>query len=153
MPVVYNDRMVHETHFSRFYFNRLTHAFKQQWQEMVQTNASPKHIALAFAVGTFISVLPTPGLNLVLATLLASLFKQLNRAGLLAAIAVWNAVVVAPIYALSHKVGTSLPVFSEQNLAVGFLVGNLLLAVVITAVSYLIVHVGIGRYQTQKIHI
>jgi hypothetical protein len=151
--MAYNGRMVHETHFSRFSFSYLTYAVKQQWQELVQTNASPQRIALAFAVGTFISVLPTPGLNLVLVTLLTSLFKQLNRAGLLAAIAVWNAVVVAPIYALSHKVGASLPVFSEQNLAVGFLVGNLLLAVVITAVSYLIVQAGIGRYQTQKIHI
>ena len=126
---------------------------KQRWQELVQTNASPQSIALAFAIGTFISVLPTPGLNLVLATLLASLFKQLNRTGLLAAIAVWNAFVVAPIYVLSHKVGTSLPILSNQNLAIGFLVGNLLLALVITAVSYLIVQMGISRYKKQPIRL
>jgi uncharacterized protein (DUF2062 family) len=143
--------MVHETHFSRFSFFQLTNVMKQRWQELVQTNASPQSIALAFAVGTFISVLPTPGLNLVLATLLASLFKQLNRTGLLAAIAVWNAFVVAPIYVLSHKVGASLPILSGHNLAIGFLVGNMLLAVVITAVSYLVVQSGISRYKTQKI--
>ena len=145
--------MVHETHFSHFSFNQLANAMKQRWQELVQTNASPQSIALAFAIGTFISVLPTPGLNLVLATLLASLFKQLNRTGLLAAIAVWNAFVVAPIYVLSHKVGTSLPILSNQNLAIGFLVGNLLLALVITAVSYLIVQMGISRYKKQPIRL
>ena len=143
--------MVHETHFSHFSFNQLANAMKQRWQELVQTNASPQSIALAFAIGTFISVLPTPGLNLVLATLLASLFKQLNRTGLLAAIAVWNAFIVAPIYVLSHKVGASLPLLSNHNLAIGFLVGNMLLALVITAVSYLIVQLSIGRYQTRKI--
>jgi ABC-type glycerol-3-phosphate transport system permease component len=82
---------------------------------------------------------------------LASLFKQLNRTGMLAAVAVWNTFVVAPLYVLSHKIGSSLPILSEQSLAIEFLVGNLLLAMVITAVSYLIVHMGIGRYQTRKI--
>ena len=145
--------MVHETHFSHFSFNQLPNVLKLRCQELVQTNASPQSIALAFAVGTFISVLPTPGLNLVLATLLASRFKQLNRAGLLAAIAVWNTFVVAPIYVLSHKVGASLPIFSDHHLAIGFLVGNLLLAVVITAVSYLIVQVGINRYKNQPVRL
>lgn len=145
--------MVHETHFPRFSFNQLANVMKQRWQELIQTNASPQSIALAFAVGTFISLLPIPGIDLVLVTLLASLFKQLNRTGLLAALAVWNAFVVAPIYVLSHKVGASLPIFSEQNLAVGFLAGNLLLAVGLTAVSYLIVQLVISRYKTQSIHV
>lgn len=156
--MAYNGCMVYERQFSRFSFEQLPGFLKQRWQEMAQTNASPQKVALAFAVGTFISILPTPGLNLALVTLLASLFKQLNRPGLLAAVAIWNAFVVAPIYALSHKVGSLVSTLltlsfesASQNLAIGFLMGNLLLAVVITAVSYFIVQVGIGRYQTQKV--
>lgn len=149
--MAYNGHMVHETQLSRFSFNQLANGLKQRWQELLQLNASPRNIALAFAVGTFISVLPIPGIDLALIMVLASLFKQLNRTGMLAAVAVWNTFVVAPLYVLSHKIGSSLPILSEQSLAIEFLVGNLLLAMVITAVSYFIVQVGIGRYQTQKI--
>ena len=152
--------MIQATQFSRFSFNQLPGVLKRRWQELTQPDVSPQAFALAFAVGTFISVLPIPGLDLALVTLLASLFKQLSRAGLLAAIAIWNTFVVAPIYVLSHQVGSmvtaSFPPLSfaddTNNLVAGFLVGNLLLAVVITAVSYFVVHVGINRYQMQKLH-
>jgi uncharacterized protein (DUF2062 family) len=155
---IYNSRMVNISHFSRYPLRQLSQSIKRQWQTLIQTNDSPNSIALAFAIGTFISVLPTPGLNIPLATLLASLFKQLNRAGLLTAIAVWNALVVAPIYALSHKVGSfvtaSLPIIPHQqenpNLFIAFLVGNLLLATFITGLSFLIVQAGMTRYKTQK---
>lgn len=151
--------MVNTTRFSRYSFQHLLHSLREQWLVLSQTNAAPKSIALAFAIGTFISVLPTPGLNIPLATLLASSFKQLNRAGLLAAVAVWNALVVAPIYALSHKVGSfvapSLPALQNQpenaSFFIGFLVGNILLTIVITGLSYIIVQAGITRYQTQSI--
>jgi uncharacterized protein (DUF2062 family) len=149
--MAYNGRMVYETQFSRFSFNQLADGLKQRWQELLQLNASPRNIALAFAVGTFISVLPIPGIDLALIMVLASLFKQLNRTGMLAAVAVWNTFVVAPLYVLSHKIGSSLPILPEQNLAIEFLVGNLLLAVVITTVSFLIVQFGIGRYQSQNV--
>ncbi|MCB9422317.1 MAG: DUF2062 domain-containing protein [Ardenticatenaceae bacterium] len=139
--------MVYETQLSRFSFNRLPEMLKTHWQELIQLDASAQNIALAFAVGTFISVLPIPGIDLALVTLLASLFKQLNRTAMIAALAVWNTFVVAPIYVLSHKVGASLPLLADKNLVIGFLAGNLLLAVVITAVSYLIVQASIERYQ------
>lgn len=143
--------MVYETQLSRLSFNRLPEIFKGHWQELTQLDASAQNIALAFAVGTFISVLPIPGIDLVLVTLLAALFKQLNRTAMIAALAVWNTFVVAPIYVLSHKVGTSIPLLADKNLFIGFLVGNLLLAVVITAVSYLIIQLSIDHYQTRKI--
>lgn len=147
--------MVKSIHFPRYSFAQLLAALKLRWQELAQTNASPKSVAMAFAIGTFISVLPTPGLNLIIATFLASWFKQLNRAGLLAAIAVWNTLVVAPLYFISHKIGafvfdaapfTALT-HNVDGVAVDFIIGNLLLAVSITAVSYLGVQIAISRYQ------
>lgn len=156
--MAYNGRMVHEKQFFRISFNQLSVILKQHRQELTQLNASPHNIALAFAVGTFISVLPIPGIDLALITLLASLFKQLNRAGMLAAAAVWNTFVVAPIYVLSHKVGSvltaSLPIIPQQqenpNFFFGFLVGNVLLATFITGLSFLIVQAGMTRYKTHK---
>ena len=149
--MAYNGRMVYETQFSRISFNQLSVALKQRWQDLTDAGASPQTIALSFAVGTFISVLPIPGIDLALIALLGSLFKQLNRTGMLAAVAVWNTFVVAPLYILSQKIGSSLPLLSDQSLVIGFLVGNFLLAVVVTAVSYIIVQIGVGRYQTQKV--
>ncbi|MEJ2750453.1 MAG: DUF2062 domain-containing protein [Anaerolineae bacterium] len=151
--------MVYETHFSRYSFDQLSSSLKLRWHELVHSNSAQQSLALSFAVGTFISVLPIPGVDLFLVALLVSVFKQLSRAGLLAAVAVWNTFVVAPIYVLSYRVGSlimaSFPALSfggdKQNLVVGFLVGNLLLTVVITAVSYFIVQLGIERYQTPKV--
>ena len=148
--MAYNVGMVQETQFFQISFNQIAVRVKQQWQELTRLNTSTDNIALAFAVGTFISVLPIPGIDLALVTLLAAIFKQLNKAGMLAALAVWNTFVVAPIYVLSHKVGASLPLLAEQHLAVAFLVGNLLLAVGITAVSYFIVHTSLGRCQLRR---
>jgi uncharacterized protein (DUF2062 family) len=121
------------------------------------TNASPEAMARSFALGTLISVLPTPGFNIALAALLATKFKQLNKASLLAAVGVWNGFVVAPLYALSYQIGELLfgvmpnglmgvPLqVAVMSLLKGFLVGNVLIALVITAVSYIIVKTAVSH--------
>lgn len=123
--------------------------------QFFNTDASPEAMARSFALGTLISVLPTPGFNIALAALLAARFKQLNKASLLAAIGVWNGFVVAPLYALSYQLGemmfgaapTGLMGVPFQvafiSLLKGFLVGNVLIALAITAVSYLIVKTAV----------
>jgi len=109
-----------------------------QWRlsALLNTNASAKALASSFAMGTLISVLPTPGLNFLLAAFLLTRFKQLNKAALLAAVGVWNGFVVAPLYALSYQVGGFLFGTAPEQLIKGFLVGNLIIAISITAVSY-----------------
>lgn len=123
----------------------------------LETNASPEATARSFALGTLISVLPTPGFNIALAALLAARYKQLNKAALLTAVGVWNGFVVAPLYALSYQLGevmfgvmptglagVSLHV-AALSLLKGFLVGNVLIAMLVTAVSYLVVKTAVTR--------
>lgn len=133
-----------------------------QLQELLKADASPRQLAQGFAVGTFISILPTPGLNILLATILLGLFKQLNKMALFAALAVWNTLIVAPLYALSGKLGAlfftlsplqAIDGFVSQylNAAVKhFVVGNVVLAVAITAVSYLLVQTAVSIHQKRS---
>jgi len=128
---------------------------RRRMSRFLDTSASPEAMARSFALGTLISVLPTPGFNIALAALLAARFKQLNKASLLAAIGVWNGFVVAPLYALSYQLGEILfgvaPTglmgvpfqVAALSLLKGFLVGNVLIALLITAVSYLIVKTAV----------
>ncbi|RMG92310.1 MAG: DUF2062 domain-containing protein [Chloroflexi bacterium] len=134
---------------------------RQKWQVLADADTSPQQVALAFAVGTFISILPTPGVNTLLAVLAAFLFR-LHKGALLASLAVWNVVVVAPFYALSHLIGqaiwrmvhvsaqaTAVP-NPTTTLAIGFLLGNFIIAVFLTSTSYAIVRSSVAAYRQKS---
>ncbi len=153
--------MVRETNIPGKLLANLSITLKQQWQELTQSNATPRNLAAAFALGAFISVLPIPGVDLMVTTLLAAWFKQLNRAALYAAAVVWNTFVVAPFYILSRQVGGFLfqtgyiPELTlggqASALAQRFLVGNLVVAVLVTAVSFLTVQSGLTLYRASAV--
>jgi len=135
----------------------------QKWHGFLYTEATPHSLALAFALGTLISVLPTPGLNIALAAGLTAVNKSLNRSGLFGAVAVWNAVVVAPLYALSYELGeflfgqaalslpAGMPVWVETavRFCQQFLIGNLIIAAVTAAASYGTVY-GLAAWRQKK---
>lgn len=135
---------------NRTNFSQLVQLVKEKAVELLKADASAHNQAMGFAVGTFISLLPTPGLNFALALLLASWFR-LHRATVLVSLAVWNVFVTAPLFALSYRLGNILfPAPATASVSAqwqaqvisfvqGFLVGNLIIAVGITAVSYTIV--------------
>jgi uncharacterized protein len=132
---------------------------KAKGKALLQAETSAHNQAVGFAVGTFISLLPTPGFNFALALLLAGWFRQIHRATLVASLAVWNVFVTAPLFALSYRLGNILfpaPVTTSVatqwqaeviSFVQGFLLGNLIIAVGITAVSYAIVLSLIWIYQ------
>lgn len=132
-------------------------ALKEKWQVLLQqAHASPHRLAQSFAVGTFICLLPIPGVDFLLATLLAVVFRQLKREVMYSALAIWNAFVVAPFYALSLQVGGfifqsgRIPVITLAGHtsipAQQFLLGNLVVAMAVTAVTYLVVQISANLY-------
>lgn len=135
---------------------------KQELQAMLQADASPQQLAKGFAVGTFISILPIPGLDFLLAALILALFKQMNKMAIFSAFAVWNTLVVAPLYMLCGKLGAlvfALRPIMAFDLVFGtqlnetvkyFVVGNLMMAVSLTAVSYLLVKTAVAHQQNQR---
>lgn len=129
---------------------RVLQMTKEKAESLLKADISAHNQALGFAVGTFISLLPTPGFNFALALLLASWFR-LHKATVVLSLAIWNVFVTAPIFALSYRLGNWLfpapataSVTTQWQAQVisfvqGFLVGNLIIAVGVTAVSYTIV--------------
>ena len=142
-------------------FSHLAERVKENVKALLNVEASAHNQAFGFALGTFISLLPTPGFNFALALLLASWFR-LHRATVLISLTVWNVFVTAPLFALSYRLGNILfPAPATGSIATqwqaqvisfvqGFLVGNLIIAVGVTAVSYTIVLLIIWFFQHKQ---
>ncbi|MBK7897505.1 MAG: DUF2062 domain-containing protein [Anaerolineaceae bacterium] len=128
---------------------KLLASAKEKVSSLLNAEASAQNQAMGFAVGTFISLLPTPGFNFALALMLASWFR-LHKATVVLSLAIWNVFVTAPFMALSYRLGSWLfPAPATASVAEqwqaqvisfvqGFLVGNLIVAGLVTAVSYTI---------------
>ena len=117
----------------------LTAAFREEHSE--------HEVALSFAIGAFVTVLPTGGLGIGLFFVFASLWSWISKPAIFASIAVFNPLVKPAVYVASFQVGglfVSTPSITEVNpspdmaaaAAVQLLVGNVTLAVVFALVGY-----------------
>ena len=134
--------------------NEIVHA-------LMNAEASAQNQAMGFALGTFISLLPTPGVNMALALLLASWFR-LHKATVVLSLAIWNMFVTAPFFALSYRLGNFLfPAPASASVAEqwqaqvisfvqGVLVRNLIIAGLVTAVSYTMVLAIVWRLREKR---
>lgn len=105
-------------------------------------------LALGFAVGTLISVLPTPGFNIVLGFVVLAAYPRLNKLSLFGAMAIFNPLVMVPFHWASYALGDLLfgaeptvevdvmIVDRVYNFTRRYLVGNVLVAALTAAVSY-----------------
>jgi uncharacterized protein len=141
---------------------KLRNRIRTHIYEILNTKHSPHSIALGFSLGTFISILPTPGLNFALGFILLLLFKNISKYSLFASLLVWNTVTLAPMYVLSYKLGNVLfgsasvvmydlsffeKVFSFSR---RFLVGNFLIAILTAVILYFIIWGFANLYNKKK---
>lgn len=122
---------------------------------------TPHQIAASFAIGVFITMLPTLGTGLLVFFVLIYFFEWINRVALFASVIVLNPVVKWGVYAASISLGFLLlgpvdgPVITDISLDAGWdvlvrlWVGNLILALVATAIAYVAVYRFSVRYQDQ----
>jgi len=122
--------------------------FKSYLGKLRKTKSSSHSIALGFAIGTFISILPTPGLSVLLGVLAVLLFKNFNKYALFIALALFNPFVTFPLHIYSYKIGNIF--FQHQPVVVyeisflsqifqasrRLLVGSLILGGFVSFVSY-----------------
>jgi uncharacterized protein (DUF2062 family) len=121
---------------------------------------TPRQIAASFALGTFITMLPTLGTGLILFVLLGRLFDWINSVALFSSVIVFNPVLKWGVYAGSFALGFVLigpaegfaigdtPSFSDgSEILVRLLVGNTIIAVFATVLAYLIVYRLVVAYQ------
>lgn len=135
--------------------NRLHESFAEEY--------TPQEVSGSFAIGVFITMLPTLGTGLLVFVLLSYLFDRINKLALFASVLVLNPAIKWGVYAASLTLGSILlgpvdrPSELEFSLDVGrevllrLLVGNLLLAVVVTLVGYLVVYRMVLRYREHEL--
>ncbi|MFO8114581.1 MAG: DUF2062 domain-containing protein [Halorubrum sp.] len=123
---------------------------------------SPRETAGSFSLGVFITMLPTLGTGLLAFVVLAWAFDRINRIAMFASVIVFNPVVKWGVYGSSFTLGTMLlgPVPgvspSTVSLSAGpaivtrLVIGNLILAVVAAAASYVAAHRIVIAYERRQ---
>ena len=127
-------------------------------------NSTPRQVALSFAVGTFITMLPTFGTGLIIFVVLIRLFGWLNKIALFASVLVFNPVVKWGVYAASFALGFVLlgpvegfavgdtPSFGDgSEIIFRLLVGNTILAVVAAVLGYVVVYRIVLAYERRSL--
>lgn len=125
---------------------------------------TPREVAVSFAVGTFITMLPTFGTGLLVFFLLVALFERINKIALFASVLVFNPVVKWGVYASSFALGFLLlgpvdgfavgdtPSLGDgSEILVRLLVGNTILAVAATVTAYIVVHRVVVAYNHKQL--
>lgn len=140
----------------------------QRVREEVISSFATEHtshqIAASFALGTFITMLPTLGVGLLVFVVLVSLFEWINKIALFASVLVFNPVVKWGVYLSSFSLGILLlgpvegvgmgevPSLDEGNdILVRLLVGNLILAVIATVAAYFAVYRLVEAYDRHEL--
>lgn len=136
-------------------YDKIKAKIKHHFSEVLKTKRSPHAIAIGFAVGTLINILPTPGLNIPITIMIILIFERINKYSLLSALAFWNPFTLPFVYVLDYKVGNllfNLTNLTQQNLsafgqifqyASKFITGSLIVATIFSILSYFIVKYSI----------
>ncbi|WP_459878372.1 DUF2062 domain-containing protein [Halorubrum gandharaense] len=136
---------------------------KEGIQRSFAEEHSSRETAGSFALGVFITMLPTLGTGLAVFVVLAWLFDRINKVAIFASVIVFNPVVKWGVYAASFTLGVFLlgPVegvsATQVSLSAGpeivarLLVGNLILAVVAAVPSYVICLRLVDAYQARQV--
>jgi uncharacterized protein (DUF2062 family) len=121
---------------------------RREVHSALQERHTPKQVASSFALGVFITALPTLGVGVLAFFLIAYLVENVSKVALFASVIVLNPVVKWGVYGTSFWVGSSIlgPVAGISPTQVSpaaapdvvsrLLVGNLLLAVLFTVIAY-----------------
>jgi uncharacterized protein (DUF2062 family) len=127
---------------------RRIEAVHSEVHDALREQHTPEQVASSFALGVFITALPTLGVGVLAFFVIAYLFENVSKIALFASVIVLNPVVKWGVYGTSFWVGSSIlgPVegisVSSVSLSAApdvvsrLLVGNLLLAVLFTGVAY-----------------
>lgn len=131
-------------------------------EDILKSNGSPESIAMGFSLATLIAILPTPGFGVFLALFIALFFKKINKIAIVASFAIWNPLVLAPIYWLSYLLGNTifhpdpsmhfdLAIFNQLYHYSGrFILGNATIAISFAIIGYLVVLALVQHYMKKK---
>lgn len=141
----------------------MTFKLKRHFLEVLRTKTSDHSVAMGFAIGSFVAILPTPGISILIGIAIVAIFKKINKYALFLAMIVWNIWTLAPIYWASYEIGQA--IFGDSEVVVWefeqldqvfeytrrFMVGNLFLSIPISVLSYFLVRAGVRRYKRNRV--
>jgi len=142
---------------------KLSNKINKYLEEVMEMDTSPHSIAIGFALGTFIAILPTFGLGAFIGLFIVFLFKKINKASLLVSFVIWNPFILALLIPFEYSIGDyflmGVPIrkykFEILNqlflYSRRFLLGNFILATVASFASYFLVLYLAQRYKKSKI--
>jgi uncharacterized protein (DUF2062 family) len=79
---------------------------KEIFHTVVNLDDTPENIALGFAIGTFVGLLPIMGIQMTVVFLLVLPFKRVNKPSAVAAVWISNPLTVIPIYFFIYWIGS-----------------------------------------------
>jgi len=135
---------------------------RQFLAKIAKQNASPHIIALSFAIGSFIAILPLFGLGIPIALAVAFSYKKLNKIAIMSSFVLWSPLLVVPLMTLSYQIGDwffgSAEVvkynFNILNYILTFsrrfLIGHSILTVIGSVLSYFLMRIAINYYYQRK---
>ena len=133
-----------------------------EFEPALAARHTPSPVAGSFALGVFITALPTFGIGVLCFFVLIWLFEGISKLALFASMLVLNPVVKWGVYGTSFGLGSHLlgPIEgvsrSELSLSAGpdivtrLLVGNLILAVVFTVIAYAVAYRLTAAYRRRN---
>lgn len=144
------------------YINRIRDELRASFTE----EYSSQEVAGSFALGVFITMLPTLGTGFILFVILSYLFARINKVALFASALVLNPPVKWGVYGSSISLGifllgpvegierfdrTAISLDVGRDVLVRLWVGNLILAAVATAIAYPLAHRTITSYREREL--
>jgi uncharacterized protein len=144
--------------------------WKRYFKRVFSLGTDPHEIAIGFAIGTFIAIIPSPGVSWLLCLIAIFLYPKMNKVSLVGALVVWNPLTMVPFYLLSYPLGALIlggaaanvtvsglenesfwQVFSQGWGVLGrYLLGNLLIAVAVSVLCYVAMRAIVIVYQRRK---
>lgn len=137
---------------------------RQDFTELVTGGCSPHLVAASFAVGMFITVLPTMGLGLVVFLVLLRTTDWVNEVALFSTLVVVNPVTKLGIYYGSYRIGEFLFGPADPTVAAGtgivflitdlvkrLVIGNVIIALLLALGSYGVVRLITAWYQRRHL--
>lgn len=133
-------------------FNDVRRRLREEFDTALRDEYTPKQVAGSFAVGVFVTSLPTLGVGVIVLLAIAYLFAKASKLALFAAVVVFNPVVKWGVYGGSFWLGTLLmgspasgtpaeiSLSATPDIVIRLLVGNLILAVVFAVGAYLVAY-------------
>ncbi|MFH1358304.1 MAG: DUF2062 domain-containing protein [archaeon] len=144
---------------------KLITKIKKHFKEVLELKTTTHEIALGFAIGTAIALLPTLVLDPLIIALVILVYKKISKISLLLAFIVWNPLlltVLIPLYlAIGDFILGDFPVtfFKIEILneifrfTFRYLIGNLIVTAILTIISYYVVYFLVKKYKKKELPI